>query len=119
MNKERKSKFYPIFCSYAYLKKIVCNCCIIILVFLRASSFAALIPFLGMALQDESSVSELSFLEEAMVQIFNIVDLEVSMGGILSLVVTLMAIKSLLSYYAMKRLVISVLMWRWIFEKNG
>ena len=105
MNKrEKKSKFYPIFYFlYAYPKRSV----FVIAALLssgiaEAISFAALIPFLGMALQDESSVSELSFLEEAIVQIFNIVDLEVSMGGILSLVVTLMAIKSLLSYYAMK-----------------
>ncbi len=68
----------------------------------EAVSFAAMIPLLGMALQQGEAVDELGFLEKSITQIFSIAGLEVTIGGILTLVVVLMALKSYLSFYAMK-----------------
>jgi ATP-binding cassette subfamily C protein len=68
----------------------------------EAVSFAAMIPLLGMALLEGEEGSEPSFLADIVSQIFHAAGFEMTLGGILILVVLLMGIKSLLSYYAMK-----------------
>ena len=72
-------------------------------------SFAAMIPLLGMAMFQDTGDKDLSFLESGISEIFDIFGLEMSMGGILVLIVLLMTLKSILSFYAMKRLDISAL----------
>ena len=61
-------------------------------------SFAAMIPLLGMAFLQEEVNKELGFLEAGISQIFDIAGLEMTMGGILVLVVLLIGLKSFLSF---------------------
>ena len=68
----------------------------------EAVSFAAMIPLFGMALLQNDTDRELGFLEAAITQTFDMVGLNVTIGGVLLLVVLLMNLKSFLSFYAMK-----------------
>ena len=68
----------------------------------EAISFAAMIPLLGMALQQGNIDKELGFLELGISQVFELSGLEMTIGSILLLVVSLMTLKSFLSFYAMK-----------------
>ena len=65
-------------------------------------SFAAMIPLLGMAMFQDTGDNDLSFLESSIAKIFDIFGFDMTMGGILLLIVLLMTLKSLLSFYAMK-----------------
>jgi len=68
----------------------------------EAISFAAMIPLLGMALQQGNTDKELGFLEVSISQVFELAGLEMTIGSILLLVVLLMMLKSFLSFCAMK-----------------
>jgi len=105
MNVKRlANNFYPIFYFLkAYPKRSIFTVSALLASGLaEAVSFAAMIPLLGMALLQGAADKELGFLEEVIAQIFDIVGLEMTMGGILVLVVVLMGLKSYLSFYAMK-----------------
>ncbi len=99
-----KGKFYPItYFLNAYPKRsFFIVSALLISGIAEAISFGAFIPFLGMALQEGKSNEEFGFIEKTISQIFSVTGLEVTMSGILILVVVLMTLKSYLSYYAMK-----------------
>ena len=101
---EFHSKLYPIYYFLvAYPRRAIFTVTALLSSgLLEAVSFAAMIPLLGIALQRGEAVKELGFLENSITQIFDIFGLEVTMGGILTLVISLMTLKSILSYYAMK-----------------
>ena len=99
-----KNKFYPV---YFFIKAYPIRSAFIVTALLssglaEAVSFAALIPLLGMAILQDTGDRELGFLEAGISQVFDFVGLEMTMGGVLVLIVLLMGFKSLLSYYAMK-----------------
>ena len=97
-------KLYPIFYFLkAYPKRSIFTVLALLSSGLaEAISFAAMIPFLGMALQQGEAAEDLGFLEKIITQIFDLIGIDLTMSGILFLVVTLMSLKSYLSYYAMK-----------------
>ena len=99
-----KNRLYPIhYFLKAYPERIVFTVLALLISGLaEAISFAAMIPLLGMALLQDKADRELGVLEAGISKIFDIAGLEASMGGILVLVVVLMGLKSLLSFYAMK-----------------
>jgi ATP-binding cassette, subfamily C, bacterial len=101
---EHQGKFYPIYYFLiAYPKRAIYT--VVALLFsglLEALSFAAMIPLLGIALSQDNKTKELGFLERNIIELFDIVNLEVTLGSILILVISMMLIKSILSYYAMK-----------------
>jgi ATP-binding cassette, subfamily C, bacterial len=99
-----KNKFYPI---YYFLKSYPKRSAFTVFALLfsglaEAISFAAMIPLLGMALQQGNIDKELGFLELGISQVFELSGLEMTIGSILLLVVSLMTLKSFLSFYAMK-----------------
>ena len=99
-----KNKFYPI---YYFLKSYPKRSAFTVIALLfsglaEAISFAAMIPLLGMALQQGNIDKELGFLELGISQVFELSGLEMTIGSILLLVVSLMTLKSFLSFYAMK-----------------
>lgn len=99
-----KNKLYPI---YYFLKAYPKRSIFIVLALVlsglaEAVSFAAMIPLLGMALLENETGQELGFLEATIAQAFDMAGLDVNIGGILLLVVLLMSLKSLLSFYAMR-----------------
>ena len=99
-----KNNFYPI---YYFLKSYPKRSAFTVFALLtsglaEAVSFAAMIPLLGMALLQNDTDRELGFLEAGISQFFDFVGLEMTLGGVLVLIVLLMGLKSLLSYYAMK-----------------
>ena len=101
---EKKNKLYPI---YYFLKSYPKRSAFTVVALLfsglaEAISFAAMIPLLGMAFLQNDTDRELGFLEAAITQAFDMVGHEVTIGGILLLVVLLMNLKSFLSFYAMK-----------------
>ncbi len=99
-----KNRFYPI---YFFLKAYPKRSAFIVTALLssglaEAVSFAAMIPLLGMAILQDTGDRELGFLEAGISQVFDFVGLEITMGGVLVLIVLLMGLKSFLSFYAMK-----------------
>lgn len=103
-SRESKNRLYPI---YYFLKAYPKRSAFTVLALLssglaEAISFAAMIPLLGMALLQDEADRELGVLEVGISKIFDIAGLEVTMEGILVLVVVLMGLKSFLSFYAMK-----------------
>ena len=68
----------------------------------EAVSFAAMIPLLGMALRQTDADKELGFLEGAIVEVFEVTGIAISIEAILVFIVSLMGLKSLLSFYAQK-----------------
>mgnify|MGYP000389055806 CR=1 FL=1 len=99
-----KNRFYPI---YFFLKAYPKRSVFIVTALLssglaEAVSFAAMIPLLGMAILQDTGDRELGFLEAGISQVFDFVGLEITMGGVLVLIVLLMGLKSFLSFYAMK-----------------
>ena len=101
---ESKNSIYPI---YFFLKSYPKRSAITVFALFfsglaEAISFAAMIPLLGMALLQDNTDKELGFLEEGILQIFEFSGLEMTIGSILFLVVFLMSLKSLLSFYAMR-----------------
>ena len=99
-----KDRLYPIYYFLkAYPKRSILIVFALVLSGLaEAISFAAMIPLLGMALLGNETGQELGFLEATIAQAFDMAGLEVTLGGILLLVVLLMSLKSLLSFYAMR-----------------
>ena len=98
-------KLYPIYYFLVtYPKRSVFTVSALVISGLaEAISFAALIPLLGIALGgQENSVEEHGFLESMIDNLFNLVELDVTVSGILLLIVISMSLKSLLSFYAMK-----------------
>ena len=103
-SRETKNRLYPI---YYFLKAYPKRSAFTVLALLssglaEAVSFAAMIPLLGMAILQDEADRELGVLEAGISQIFDIAGLEVTMGGVLVLVVVLMGLKAVLSFYAMK-----------------
>jgi len=103
-SRETKNRLYPI---YYFLKAYPKRSAFTVLALLssglaEAVSFAAMIPLLGMAILQDEVDRELGVLEAGISQIFDIAGLEVTMGGVLVLVVVLMGLKAVLSFYAMK-----------------
>ena len=103
-SRETKNRLYPI---YDFLKAYPKRSAFTVLALLssglaEAVSFAAMIPLLGMAILQDEVDRELGVLEAGISQIFDIAGLEVTMGGVLVLVVVLMGLKAVLSFYAMK-----------------
>jgi len=101
---ELKNTFYPI---YYFLKKYPKRSAITVLALLFSGlaevvSFAAMIPLLGLAIFQDTEQRELGLLETGISKIFDIIELDMTMGGILTLIVLMMGLKSFLSYYAMK-----------------
>jgi ATP-binding cassette, subfamily C, bacterial len=99
-----KNKFYPI---YFFIKAYPKRSVFIVTALLSAGlaeavSFAAMIPLLGMAILQDTGDRELGFLETGIAQVFKFVGLEMTMGGVLVLIVLLMGLKSFLSFYARK-----------------
>ena len=99
-----KNKFYPV---YFFIKAYPIRSAFIVTALLssglaEAVSFAAMIPLLGMAIFQDTGDRELGFLEGGISQVFDFVGLEMTMGGVLVLIVLLMGLKSFLSFYAMK-----------------
>lgn len=99
-----KNKLYPI---YYFLKSYPKRSAFTVFALLfsglaEAISFAAMIPLLGMALQQGHVDKELGFLEGGISQVFELAGVEMTIGSILLLVVLLMTLKSFLSFYAMK-----------------
>jgi ATP-binding cassette subfamily C protein len=99
-----KNKFYPI---YFFIKAYPKRSVFIVTALLSAGlaeavSFAAMIPLLGMAILQDTGDRELGFLETGITQVFKFVGLEMTMGGVLVLIVLLMGLKSFLSFYARK-----------------
>jgi ATP-binding cassette, subfamily C, bacterial len=68
----------------------------------EAFSFAALIPLIGMALNDSATVPDANFLQDAVNSLFMIAGADASIGGILLLITFLMTLKSFLTFYTMK-----------------
>ncbi len=99
-----KNRFYPIFFFLSsYPRRSVFTVAALFLSGLaEAVSFAAIIPLLGLALVPDSPEKELGLLEGGIAQVFDLANLEMTVGSILALVVVLMALKSCLSFYAMK-----------------
>ena len=98
-------KLYPIYYFLVtYPKRSVFTVSALVISGLaEAISFAALIPLLGIALGgQENSVEEHGFLESMIDNLFNLVELDVTVSGMLLLIVISMSLKSLLSFYAMK-----------------
>ena len=101
---ETKNRFYPI---YYFLRAYPKRSIFTVFAFLFSGlaeviSFAAMIPLLGMAMFQNTGDNDQSFLESGIAKIFDIFGLDMTMGGILLLIVLLMTLKSLLSFYAMK-----------------
>ena len=101
---ESKNRLYPV---YYFIKAYPKRSAFIVTALLssglaEAVSFAAMIPLLGMAILQDEVDRELGVLEAGISQIFDIAGLEVTMGGVLVLVVVLMGLKAVLSFYAMK-----------------
>lgn len=101
---ESRNRLYPI---YYFLKAYPFRSIFVVSALLlsglaEAVSFAAMIPLLGMAILQDGGGVDLGFLATVVAQIFNFMGLEMTMGGVLVLIVLLMALKSFLSYYAMK-----------------
>ncbi len=101
---DSKNRFYPIYYFLrAYPKRIIFTVFALLFSGLaEVLSFAAIIPLLGMAMFPDTGDMNQSFIESSMSTIFDTFGLEMSMGGILVLIVLLMTLKSLLSFYAMK-----------------
>ncbi len=101
---ETKNKFYPIYYFLkAYPKRSIFTVFALLFSGLaEVFSFAAMIPLLGMAMFQDTGDRDLSFLESGIAKVFEIFELEMTMGSILILIVLLMSIKSILSFYAMK-----------------
>lgn len=99
-----KNRFYPIYYFLkAYPRRIVFTVFALLFSGLaEVVSFAAMIPLLGMAMFQDNGDEDLSFIESGISKIFDIVGLDMTMAGILVLIVLLMTLKSLLSFYAMK-----------------
>ncbi len=98
------NRFYPI---YYFLRAYPKRSIFTVFAFLFSGlaevvSFAAMIPLLGMAMFQDTGDNDLSFLESSIAKIFDIFGFDMTMGGILLLIVLLMTLKSLLSFYAMK-----------------
>ena len=104
ISNDSNNRFYPIYYFLrAYPKRSIFTVFALLFSGLaEVVSFAAMIPLLGMAMFQDTGDKELSFLESGISEIFNIFGLEMSMGGILVLIVLLMTLKSILSFYAMK-----------------
>jgi len=101
---ESKNSLYPV---YFFLKSYPTRSAFTVFALLfsglaEAISFAAMIPLLGMALQQGNTDKELGFLEVSISQVFELAGLEMTIGSILLLVVLLMMLKSFLSFCAMK-----------------
>lgn len=99
-----KRQLYPV---YYFLKAYPLRSAFTVVALLssglaEAVSFAAMIPLFGMAILQDGGQQDLGFLATTISQIFNFVGLEMTMVGVLVLIVLLMILKSLLSYYAMK-----------------
>ena len=101
---DSNNRFYPIYYFLrAYPKRSIFTVFALLFSGLaEVVSFAAMIPLLGMAMFQDTGDKDLSFLESGISEIFDIFGLEMSMGGILVLIVLLMTLKSILSFYAMK-----------------
>lgn len=99
-----ESKFYPIYYFLrAYPKRSIFTVFALLFSGLaEVVSFAAMIPLLGMAMFQNTGDEDPSFIESGISKIFEIVGLDMTMGGILVLIVLMMTLKSLLSFYAMK-----------------
>ena len=104
ISNDSNNRFYPIYYFLrSYPKRSIFTVFALLFSGLaEVVSFAAMIPLLGMAMFQDTGDKELSFLESGISEIFNIFGLEMSMGGILVLIVLLMTLKSILSFYAMK-----------------
>ncbi|MDC3152720.1 ABC transporter ATP-binding protein/permease [SAR86 cluster bacterium] len=101
---ETKNRFYPI---YYFLRAYPKRSIFTVFAFLFSGlaevvSFAAMIPLLGMAMFQNTGENDPTILESGIAKIFDIFGLDMTMGGILLLIVLLMTLKSLLSFYAMK-----------------
>jgi len=101
---ESKNRLYPV---YYFIKAYPKRSAFIVTALLssglaEAVSFAAMIPLLGMAIFQDTGDRELGFLEGGISQVFDFVGLEMTMGGVLVLIVLLMGLKSFLSFYARK-----------------
>lgn len=101
---DSKNRFYPIYYFLrAYPKRIIFTVFALLFSGLaEVFSFAAIIPLLGMVMFQDTGDKNQSFIESSMSTIFDTFGLEMSMGGILVLIVLLMTLKSILSFYAMK-----------------
>ena len=104
ISNDSNNRFYPIYYFLrAYPKRSIFTVFALLFSGLaEVVSFAAMIPLLGMAMFQDTGDKDLSFLESGISEIFDIFGLEMSMGGILVLIVLLMTLKSILSFYAMK-----------------
>lgn len=99
-----KNRLYPIhYFLKAYPERIVFTVLALLISGLaEAISFAAMIPLFGMALLESNTFKEPGLLDRIISQAFEMLGLEVTIGGILLLVVFLMSLKAFLSFYAMK-----------------
>ena len=101
---------------------------------MEAISFAAMIPLLGFALQQDKPIDQHGILQESIAKLFDLANYDLTLGSVLILIVSLMAFKSFLSFYAMKevgyictdmekefrkKLVNSVLYAEWNFHLNN
>jgi ATP-binding cassette subfamily C protein len=103
-SKESKNQLFPI---YYFLKKYPKRSAVTVTALLFSGlaevvSFAAMIPLLGLAIFQDTKERELGFLETGISKIFDFVGLDMTMGGILVLIVIMMGLKSFLSFYAMR-----------------
>lgn len=101
---ESKNQLFPI---YYFLKKYPKRSAVTVTALLFSGlaevvSFAAMIPLLGLAIFQDTQERELGFLETGISKIFDFVGIDMTMGGILILIVIMMALKSFLSFYAMR-----------------
>ena len=103
---ELNNKFYPIYYFLTvYPKRSVFIVVALVLSGLsEAVSVAAMIPLLGMALLNKNTNQELGILEATIAQAFDMAGLEMTIAGGLLLVVLLMSLKSLLSFFVMREI---------------
>jgi len=90
---DSKNRFYPIYYFLrAYPKRIIFTVFALLFSGLaEVLSFAAIIPLLGMAMFPDTGDMNQSFIESSMSTIFDTFGLEMSMGGILVLIVLLIS----------------------------
>jgi len=101
-----KRKLYPIsYFVFLYPYRVIFSVVLLIISGLaEAVSFAALIPLIGLALNEGDVATNNGTLQESISNLFSLVGLSVSMANILILITALMTIKSFLTYYTTKEI---------------
>lgn len=106
MSPDKKNKFY--FLNYFLFlypwKSTFIVLALIISGLAEALSFAALIPLLGIAIQNSNQSSNDNSFQEYIHNIFNFFNIEISLGSILFIITLLIIFKSFLSFYSMKEI---------------